>query len=85
MLPGRRPLKIRPPRTGDRVARTVASIYGVSIVSVPFVVAKEPMRALAFNELAEAAYPSTTNQLPVSKSLTSGRSFQQVWPSSDSV
>jgi D-alanyl-D-alanine carboxypeptidase len=29
--------------------------------------AKEPMRALALKELADAAYPSATNQLPVSK------------------
>jgi D-alanyl-D-alanine carboxypeptidase len=29
--------------------------------------AKEPMRALTFKELADAAYPSATNQLPVSK------------------
>ena len=29
--------------------------------------AKEPMRALTLKELADAAYPSATNQLPVSK------------------
>ena len=29
--------------------------------------AKEPMRALSLKELADAAYPSATNQLPVSK------------------